>query len=93
MAAPQRSDDLYSLAQQANYGLVVTRDVDSSHQYRAMSMWLVPMDLPGITIHGLQKVGWHNPDFNEVFDNVEIFPSMLVGQEKTASFSCARLYR
>jgi hypothetical protein len=33
-----------------------------------MSMWLVPMDLPAITIHGLQKVGWHNPDFNEVFD-------------------------
>ena len=71
----------------------MTRDVDSSHQYRAMSIWLVPMDLFGITIHELQKVGWHNPDFNEVFDNVEIFPSMLVGQEKTASFSCARSYR
>lgn len=71
-----------SWAQQAKYGLVMTRDVEDPHPHRAMSMWLVPMDLPGITVHGLDKIGWRTSDFNEVFfDNVEMDPSMLVGTE------------
>lgn len=69
-------------AQQAEYGLVITRDVADPHPHRAMSMWLVPMDLPGITVVGLDKIAWHTMDFNEVFfDRVEVDPSMLVGTE------------
>jgi alkylation response protein AidB-like acyl-CoA dehydrogenase len=76
------SKTFISWAQQAPYGLVITRDVDNPKPHRAMSMWLVPMDLPGITIHGLNKIAWHNSDFNEVFfDHVELSPSMLVGDE------------
>jgi len=71
-----------SWAQQSKYGLVITRDVDNPKPHRAMSMWLVPMDLPGITVHGLNKIAWHNSDFNEIFfDHVEVTPDMLVGEE------------
>jgi alkylation response protein AidB-like acyl-CoA dehydrogenase len=78
------SKTFISWAQQAKYGLVITRDVENPKPHRAMSMWLVPMDLPGITVHGLNKIAWHNSDFNEIFfDNVEAAPSMLVGEENS----------
>jgi alkylation response protein AidB-like acyl-CoA dehydrogenase len=69
-------------AQEAKYGLVLTRDVENPHPHRAMSMWLVPMDLPRITIHPLGKIAWNTEVFNEVFfDHVEVDPSALVGEE------------
>jgi alkylation response protein AidB-like acyl-CoA dehydrogenase len=69
-------------AQEAKYGLVLTRDLENPHPHRAMSMWLIPMDLPGITIHPLEKFAWNNEEFNEVFfDHVEVDPSTLVGEE------------
>ncbi|MDI6696341.1 MAG: acyl-CoA dehydrogenase family protein [Anaerolineales bacterium] len=64
------------------YTLLLTRDLDNPKPHQAMSMWLVPMDLPGISVHPLRKVAWWWTDTNEVyFDNVRAPASCLVGRE------------
>lgn len=69
-------------AQTNPYTLLLTRDHDNPNPYKAISMWLVPMDLPGITVSPLKKMAWWYTDTNEVyFDNVVAPASCLVGQE------------
>jgi crotonobetainyl-CoA dehydrogenase len=69
-------------AQTNPYTLLMTRDMENPNPYKAMSMWLVPMDLPGITVQPLHKMAWWYTDTNEVYwDNVSAPASCLVGQE------------
>jgi crotonobetainyl-CoA dehydrogenase len=69
-------------AQTNPYTLLMTRDLDNPKPHQAMSMWLVPMDLPGISVHPLRKMAWWYTDTNEVyFDNVCAPASCLVGKE------------
>lgn len=69
-------------AQTNKYCLLMTRDLDNPNPYKAMSTWLVPMNLPGISVHPLRKMAWWHTDTNEVyFDNVVAPADCLVGVE------------
>jgi crotonobetainyl-CoA dehydrogenase len=69
-------------AQTNKYCLLMTRDLENPNPYKAMSMWLVPMNLPGVSVHPLKKMAWHYTDTNEVYwDNVCAPATTLVGQE------------
>jgi alkylation response protein AidB-like acyl-CoA dehydrogenase len=68
----------------AKYMLTITRDIDSPlPPHRAISMWLVPLDKPGIKVEVMHKVGWRlQGSLCDVYlDNVEIEEKDLVGQE------------
>jgi alkylation response protein AidB-like acyl-CoA dehydrogenase len=69
-------------ADRAKYCLLVTRDLENEDPYSSMSMWLVPMDLPDITIAPIPKVGWWMLKCSEVYwDNVRAPSDTLVGDE------------
>ena len=73
---------LITYLDKAPYILILTRDLENPNPYKAMSMWLVPSDTPGIKINPLRKIGWNMTTTNEVYlDNVEVDESALVGQE------------
>ncbi len=64
----------------AKYILMMTRDPEIENPYKAMSMWIVPTDTPGVRINPLPKVGWWSVPTCEVFlDNVRIPKSNLLG--------------
>ncbi|MDR1710542.1 MAG: acyl-CoA dehydrogenase [Propionibacteriaceae bacterium] len=69
----------------AKYLLCVARNGDEPQETakkNAFSMWWVPMDLPGITVEPIHKIGWHMLDTCEIYlDNVEIEEKDLVGVE------------
>jgi alkylation response protein AidB-like acyl-CoA dehydrogenase len=65
-----------------NYILLLTRDLENPKPHKAVSMWLVPKDTPGIQISPLPKIGWSMTTTSEVyFNNVEVEESALVGKE------------
>jgi len=69
-------------AQHNKYVLLMTRDLENPNPHQAMSMWLVPMDTPGITVAPLKKMAWWTTDTNEIYlDNVCAPQSTLVGKE------------
>lgn len=69
-------------AQNNKYTMLVTRDLENPNPYKAMTTWLVPMDLPGITVQPLEKVAWWYTNTNEVYwDNVRAPYSCLLGEE------------
>lgn len=64
----------------AKYILLMTRDPEIENPYKAMSMWLLPTDTPGVRINPLQKIGWWSVPTCEVFlENVRLPKSALVG--------------
>lgn len=64
----------------AKYILMMTRDPEIENPYKAMSMWIVPTDTPGVRINPLPKVGWWSVPTCEVFlENVRIPKSNLLG--------------
>ena len=69
-----------TIANVAKYILMMTRDPEIENPYKAMSMWIVPTDTPGVRINPLPKVGWWSVPTCEVFlENVRIPKSNLVG--------------
>ena len=73
---------LISFLDHSRYTLVLTRDLSNPKPHKAVSMWLVPNNSPGITINKLPKIGWAMTTTSEMFfDNVEVDESALVGVE------------
>lgn len=71
-------------ALEAEYMLTITRDLESDQPpHQAISMWLVPMQAPGVKIEPMQKIGWkHWGSLCDVYlDEVELEEKDLVGQE------------
>ena len=68
------------------YCLFVAKEEDPARDNLNMSMWLVPMDTPGVSTAPLHKIGQTVMPFCEIYlDNVKITPDMLVG-ERGAGF-------
>jgi len=64
----------------AKYILLMTRDPEIENPYKAMSMWLLPTNTPGVRINPLPKVGWWSVPTCEVFlENVRVPKTALVG--------------
>lgn len=64
------------------YIFVVSKDEDPSRDNKSMSMWLVPIDAPGISTAPLHKIGQQIMPFCEVyFDDVTLTEDMRVGKE------------
>jgi len=69
-------------AQTAQDILVLAVDTDATDPRQAISMFLVPLSTPGITISPIEKIAWHTTNTNEVFfDSVEVPTSALVGRK------------
>lgn len=70
-----------SRAQFADYGLLVARSRPTESKHRGISLLIVPMDAPGITMHPVYNVRGE-PAWNMVyFDDVRIPDTNLVGIE------------
>ncbi len=66
------------------YVLVVSKDEAPSSENRSMSMWLVPLDLKGLSTAPLHKRGQQIMPFCEMyFDDVRLTEDMRVGDEGT----------
>ncbi|HEY6761884.1 MAG TPA: acyl-CoA dehydrogenase family protein [Baekduia sp.] len=66
-------------AQFSSYGLLLARTNPDVPKHKGMTMFIVPMDAPGITIRGLRQISGE-AEFNEVFfDDVRVGPEMVVG--------------
>ena len=64
------------------YLLCITKNLEEPVAFKAMSMWLVPMDAPGIRLEPLHKIGLRTSGFHEVYlENVEVPETALVGVE------------
>ena len=69
----------------AAYNNIVARDADVDDPHKAMSMFLVPMDTPGVRAVNLNKVGqWMEPTCETFLDNVFVPDSALYGKEHGA---------
>ena len=82
----------------AKYILFVTRDLENPSPYKAMSMYLLPTDTPGVRINLIRKVGAWPVGTNEVFvDNARVPKSALLGKQNygwmqlVANFEIERL--
>jgi alkylation response protein AidB-like acyl-CoA dehydrogenase len=65
----------------SDWGWLAARTDPSAPKHKGISMFLVPMKAPGITMRPLVDLAGHH-GFNEVFlDNVRIPANYLVGQE------------
>ena len=72
---------LITNALQSRYLLLMAKDPEVDDPRRAISMYLVPMDAPGITTNRLEKIMWHISDSCEIFlDDVTVPESCLVGE-------------
>ena len=87
-----------TLAGQARYILLMTRDQKIENPYDGISMWLVPTDSPGISMHALDKVGWRTiPSYEVYLNDVRVPKKNLVGeincgwQQLMANFEIERL--
>ncbi|MCD8315786.1 MAG: acyl-CoA dehydrogenase family protein [Eggerthellaceae bacterium] len=66
----------------APYILFVTRDLENPKPHTAMTMWLVDMHKPGITLEPMHKIGNKmDPIADVYFDNVEVEESDMFGKE------------
>jgi alkylation response protein AidB-like acyl-CoA dehydrogenase len=67
-------------ANRSPYIEVVAREFKNENPYKDMSMYLVPLNAPGVTIEPLDKIGNNMVQTCEVYlDNVEIEESDLIG--------------
>jgi alkylation response protein AidB-like acyl-CoA dehydrogenase len=68
-------------AQFASYGLLLARTDADVPKHKGMTMFLVPMDAPGVTVRGLRQISGE-AEFNEVFfDDVKLGSDAVVGGE------------
>ncbi|TMB69315.1 MAG: acyl-CoA dehydrogenase [Chloroflexi bacterium] len=76
-------------AHRSNWGWLAARTDPEAPKHKGISMFLVPMDAPGITIRPLiNMAGQHG--FNEVFfEDVRIPADMLVGQQNMGWYQLA----
>jgi alkylation response protein AidB-like acyl-CoA dehydrogenase len=66
-------------AQFASYGLLLARTNPDVPKHKGMTMFLVPMDAPGVTVRGLRQISGE-AEFNEVFfDDVRVPAEFVVG--------------
>ena len=66
-------------AQFAAFGLLLARTDPDVPKHKGLTMFIVPMDAPGITIRGLRQISGE-AEFNEVFfDNVALDADTVVG--------------
>jgi alkylation response protein AidB-like acyl-CoA dehydrogenase len=66
-------------AQFASYGLLLARTDPDQPKHKGLTMFIVPMDAPGVTVRGLRQISGE-AEFNEVFlDDVELGPDAVVG--------------
>jgi alkylation response protein AidB-like acyl-CoA dehydrogenase len=66
-------------AQFAAYGLLLARTDADVPKHKGMTMFVVPMDAPGVTVRGLRQISGE-AEFNEVFfDDVPLDTGAVVG--------------
>jgi alkylation response protein AidB-like acyl-CoA dehydrogenase len=66
-------------AQFAAYGLLLARTDPDQPKHKGLTMFIVPMDAPGVTVRGLRQISGE-AEFNEVFlDDVELDEGAVVG--------------
>ncbi len=66
-------------AQFASYGLLLARTDASVPKHNGLTMFIVPMDAPGVTVRGLRQISGE-AEFNEVFfDDVQLDADANVG--------------
>ena len=66
-------------AQFASYGLLLARTDADVPKHKGLTMFIVPMDAPGVTIRGLRQISGE-AEFNEVFfDDVALDDDAVVG--------------
>jgi alkylation response protein AidB-like acyl-CoA dehydrogenase len=68
-------------AQFASYGLLLARTDADVPKHNGLTMFIVPMDAPGVTVRGLRQISGE-AEFNEVFfDDVKLDADAVVGGE------------
>ncbi len=66
-------------AQFSAYGLLLARTDIDAHKHKGLTMFLVPIDAPGVTVRGLRQISGE-AEFNEVFfDDVALDADSVVG--------------
>ena len=66
-------------AQFASFGLLLARTDPDVPKHKGLTMFIVPMDSPGVTVRGLRQISGE-AEFNEVFfDDVAIAADAVVG--------------
>lgn len=71
---------LITNALQSRYLLLMAKNPEVEDPRKAISMYLVPMDAPGVTTNRLDKIAWFTADSCEIFlDDVTLPESCLVG--------------
>jgi alkylation response protein AidB-like acyl-CoA dehydrogenase len=66
-------------AQFASYGLLLARTDSDVPKHKGLTMFIVPMDAPGVTVRGLRQISGE-AEFNEVFfDDLAIDADSVVG--------------
>jgi alkylation response protein AidB-like acyl-CoA dehydrogenase len=66
-------------AQFASFGLLLARTDPDVPKHRGLTMFIVPMDAPGVTVRGLRQISGE-AEFNEVFfDDVRLEEDAVVG--------------
>ena len=68
-----------TLAQFADFGLLLARTDPDLPKHKGLTMFIVPMDAPGVTVRPLRLMSGSAP-FSEIFfDDVELAPDSVVG--------------
>jgi alkylation response protein AidB-like acyl-CoA dehydrogenase len=68
-------------AQYSDYGAILARTDPAKPKHEGISMFIVDMHAPGVTVRPLKVATGHSP-FNEVyFDNVRLPADALIGEE------------
>jgi alkylation response protein AidB-like acyl-CoA dehydrogenase len=66
-------------AQFASFGLLLARTDADVPKHKGLTMFIVPMDAPGVSVRGLRQISGE-AEFNEVFfDDVRLEPDAVVG--------------
>ncbi len=66
-------------AQFASFGLLLARTDPDVPKHKGLTMFIVPMDAPGVTVRGLRQISGE-AEFNEVFfDDVRLDDTAVVG--------------
>jgi len=86
--APENEDGGWTLngqkvwttnAQFASFGLLLARTDADVPKHKGLTMFVVPMDAPGVTVRGLRQISGE-AEFNEVFfDDVKLDADAVVG--------------